>query len=245
MRSLHLDEIGEVTLRKNRQNRNLKITIRPYRPVLVSMPHHVSFARAEEFLLSKSGWIIKQLKKLEENHKATTPVGALRTARRNVELVANAKLDPVKIALPVSVSRESIKIEHPPALNPEEPPLRDIILDVVAKTLRKEAREILPPLVEKYAKRHGFDYKRVALNHAKTRWGSCSAKNNINLNITLALLPERLMHYVVLHELAHTKEANHGPGFWRLLEKICPGAKKLDKELKAYSPSLWGIRRQK
>ena len=66
-----------------------------------------------------------------------------------------------------------------------------------------------------------------------------SYTNNINLNLHLMRLPEALRDYVILHELAHTIEKNHGAGFWRLLENICPGSKHLDKQMKAYRISIY------
>ena len=69
----------------------------------------------------------------------------------------------------------------------------------------------------------------------KTRWGSCSEKKNINLNINLVRVPEELMDYAITHELVHTKELNHSAQFWALLEKFIKNARDLDRELKKYS----------
>jgi len=68
----------------------------------------------------------------------------------------------------------------------------------------------------------------------KTRWGSCSAKNTISLNYYLAKLPESLIEYVVVHELAHIKEKNHSAKFWNLVEKYLPDVKKRRKLLREY-----------
>ena len=69
----------------------------------------------------------------------------------------------------------------------------------------------------------------------KTRWGSCSFKNNINLSLHLMRLREELIDYVILHELVHTKVKNHSREFWTTLDIYCPKSKSLDKELKKYS----------
>lgn len=83
---------------------------------------------------------------------------------------------------------------------------------------------------------YGLAYNRVSVRNQKTRWGSCSSKKNINLNINLIWLPEKLMDYAILHELAHTKLMHHGPAFWDFMEKLVPCALLLDRELRRYSP---------
>lgn len=81
---------------------------------------------------------------------------------------------------------------------------------------------------------HGFNINRVAIKNQKTRWGSCSSKNNINLNIQLYNLPPQLQDYVILHELVHTEHRNHSPRFWKRLEEFIPGARELNRQLKHY-----------
>jgi hypothetical protein len=83
-------------------------------------------------------------------------------------------------------------------------------------------------------RRHGFTYNRVFVKNQKTRWGSCSGKNNINLNINLVRLPAELMDYVILHELVHTRIRDHSPRFRRELDRLVGDSKKLDRELSRY-----------
>ena len=76
---------------------------------------------------------------------------------------------------------------------------------------------------------------KVKINNAKTRWGSCSIENNITLSLQLMRLPDYLIDYVILHELAHTKVKNHSIHFWDFLDSITDSkAKNLDKELKSF-----------
>ena len=104
--------------------------------------------------------------------------------------------------------------------------------------LRKKAKNYLPGRVEELAERHGLSYNRVFVKNLKSRWGSCSSKNNINLNLHLMRLPEPLVDYVILHELAHTKEKNHGKGFRNLLNSFVADSRVYDKELKNYSSQV-------
>jgi predicted metal-dependent hydrolase len=100
---------------------------------------------------------------------------------------------------------------------------------------RSEARSFLIGRLEKLAKKHGFTYNRVFIRNQKTRWGSCSIKNNINLNINLVRLPDALIDYTILHELVHTRIKNHGERFWDQLDRVLGDAKKLDKRLSQYN----------
>lgn len=101
-----------------------------------------------------------------------------------------------------------------------------------------EAMEYIPKTVEKYAKIIGVDYGRITIRAQKTRWGSCSAKRNLNFNCLLMLLREELRDYVIIHELCHIKEMNHSPAFWKEVEKYCPDHKSLRKELREDAKEL-------
>jgi predicted metal-dependent hydrolase len=113
----------------------------------------------------------------------------------------------------------------------------------------RDGRELLaglPPLDAEHAKEkiayrfkllameYGFAWSRLTIRNQKTRWGSCSAGNDISLNIQLARLPETLMDYVILHELVHTRIKGHGRDFWQELDAYVGDARKLRRELKRY-----------
>ncbi|MBN2809796.1 MAG: DUF45 domain-containing protein [Deltaproteobacteria bacterium] len=92
--------------------------------------------------------------------------------------------------------------------------------------------------LQELAREHNFSFNRLTIRNQKTRWGSCSAKNNLSLNIKLALLPAELMDLVLVHELIHTKIKNHGTRFWQKLEEICPRARELDRHVNSHSGLL-------
>lgn len=103
----------------------------------------------------------------------------------------------------------------------------------------KDAHAWLPARTSELASKYGFSYNRVAIKHNKSNWGSCSSKHNINLNMTLMLLPEYLRDYVILHELSHLQVFNHGASFHKLLDKLClehigRSEKLLRKEIRGY-----------
>lgn len=88
---------------------------------------------------------------------------------------------------------------------------------IVLKFLRMEAERVLPQKMDYWSKQCGLDYRSLKVDSAKSRWGCCSSHKDIKLSYYLLLLPERLVDYVIVHELCHTCEMNHGPRFKALL----------------------------
>ena len=108
---------------------------------------------------------------------------------------------------------------------------------------RKEARAVITELAEAEALRLGVAYAGIQIRDQRTRWGSCSPSGTLTFNWRLALAPHAVLDYVVVHELCHLREANHGPGFWRLVERARPDYKaprawlrRHGHELLAYRP---------
>jgi predicted metal-dependent hydrolase len=101
-----------------------------------------------------------------------------------------------------------------------------------------KARKRIVHRLEHLSATTGFVYSSVKIRNQKTRWGSCSYQNSLNLNIKLALLPRALMDYVIMHELVHTRIKNHGKRFWALLCSHIYNARELDHNLNLYSGLL-------
>lgn len=104
----------------------------------------------------------------------------------------------------------------------------------VYPTTRKAARQVLVCRLNQLSEQLGLPYNKVFVKCQKTRWGSCSMANNINLNANLVRLPQELMDYAIIHELVHTKIKHHGKEFWDLLVRCLPDALELDRELDRY-----------
>jgi len=101
-----------------------------------------------------------------------------------------------------------------------------------------EAYEKIALRLSELARKHGFKFNKARIRDQKTRWGSCSPKNNINLNLKLAKLPDELIDYVIIHELVHTEVKNHKADFWGRMDSIFGDAKSLDARLRKYHLSL-------
>lgn len=91
---------------------------------------------------------------------------------------------------------------------------------------RSKAKAFLPQRTRQLAEEHGFAFGQLRIKHQKTRWGSCSAQGNLNLNLRLMMAPDAVSDYVILHELCHLRELNHSAAFWRLVAERCPDYQK-------------------
>jgi predicted metal-dependent hydrolase len=138
----------------------------------------------------------------------------------------------------LSLKNGNLHIFVPSLTDISLPENQESIKKAIINVLRLEAKRVLPVKTAFFAEKQGLTYNQVKINSSRSRWGSCSIKKNINFSLFLMLLPERLINYVVLHELAHTIEMNHSERFWQLLERFCDGkARMLRKEVKDYVPN--------
>ena len=108
------------------------------------------------------------------------------------------------------------------------PPLTE---DEIA-ALRQKARDILPGRVAHYAERMGVAPTGVKITGAKTRFGSCSAKNSLCFSLYLMAYPDAAVDYVVVHELAHIRHKNHSPAFYAEVARVMPDYRERRKLLK-------------
>ena len=99
----------------------------------------------------------------------------------------------------------------------------DQISEHVCSWLRSQARRAFCEDVEAQKNKHGFTYQSVSIKDTRSRWGSCSARNNLNFNWRLIMAPDDVLSYVVTHETAHLTHLDHSTDFWKLVAERCPG----------------------
>ena len=95
-----------------------------------------------------------------------------------------------------------------------------------------KATELVNLKLEQHNQFYNFKYNRVCIRDQKTRWGSCSSQKNLNFNFKLVFLEDRLVDYIVVHELCHLKEMNHSRNFWSLVSRAMPDYRELRQDLK-------------
>lgn len=235
-RKVEYSKIGEVQFLKKKGVKRLSISVKPFKGVLVTMPYGISYSDAEKFVLEKMEWIaLAKLKmsKLETRKTLFDETTSFATKKRTLAFIRKSTNEGEPSA---RISSTQIAITLPNNSETCSPAVQELVVKAIEKAWSLEAKEILPLRVNQLALKHGFIYSGVVVKRIKSRWGSCSSANNINLSIYLMQLPDYLIDYVILHELCHTVQKNHGPNFWKLLDSLTDGnAKQFARDMKRFS----------
>jgi predicted metal-dependent hydrolase len=97
--------------------------------------------------------------------------------------------------------------------------------------LALRGKQFLLPWLSRVSERTGLRVRSASVRVQRTRWGSCSVNRHISLNARLLMVEPKIAEYVLIHELCHTKEMNHSPRFWNLVERHEPDYRRLDRAL--------------
>ena len=229
---VHIEDIGEVKVRVSRRAKYVNIKLKPFEGVIVTLPYGVSLSYAQKFIESKREWILSnkaRLRKFESSYTIFDEQSDFKTRFHTLRVNRTSKGRVV-----IKVIDGFIIADIPKTKNIESIEVQTEIRNGINEALRVEAKYFLPRRVNELSKLYGLLYNRLFIKNVKSRWGSCSTKNNINLSLHLMLLPDHLIDYVIAHELAHTKYKNHSKEFWKFLDTIFPNAKTIDKQLNKY-----------
>lgn len=133
----------------------------------------------------------------------------LRTSKKEIEKFLVARLDWIYTKQQEILSQPMAQAEH------------------ASKQEQNEWKQVLeacvPPLIEEWSAILGVEVKTLAFRNMKSRWGSCQpSTGRVCINTRLALYPPECLEYVVVHELCHFFEQNHGRGFYVLMDKVMP-----------------------
>ena len=194
-----------------------------------------------------SGTTMKEVKRAIKDLRSKLLASRQRLNRPLIDLNYKIDAEYFKLSL-VSGEKEQflansrlgcMQIICPPNADFTDEKLQSWLRKVIEESLRRNAKSILPPRLDRLSKQCGLPYASVKINSSQGRWGSCSTKKDINLSYYLVLLPSYLIDYVLLHELCHTREMNHSERFWSLLNQFTEGkALALRGELKKYRTEI-------
>jgi len=223
---VQFNNIGPVTFQKNRRSKNIKIRVKPDKTVHVSFPFYVSGNEAAAFVSKNTDWISTQQQKFDSKKQDFLTESSFKTKMHSIDIIKGEQSR-------VQFKKENIKI-YLNDLNSDDS--RHFVKNILDKVYRFEALCILPKRLAELAKKHELPYAKVTIRNNRRNWGSCSARNNISLNLQMMKLPDELINYILLHELVHTKVKNHGPSFWAKLNELTENrAREIAKQVGTFS----------
>lgn len=229
MTHVHDDEFGDIIIRRTSSRASMKVTVAPNGQLRISAPRLVPLFGIKRMIATSR----RELRRLLENRPNRElydglPIG--KSHRLRIRVAGDV------MRLKKSGQELWLSVPSDQALQTRE--VTDEVRKASIAALRKEAKHYLPKRVGYLAEQYGFRFNQLRFSHAGTRWGSCSTTGTISLNIALMQVPFELIDYVIIHELAHTKEMNHSLAFWSLVETACPDYKTSRAEMKKYSPAV-------
>ncbi len=229
-KTIHFEEVGLVVFTRRRNSRRVSIRMKSDQTISVNYPWNLPMNEVLDFVRKNTEWINHQKEKINSKRHIYQAGESITTKYHSVEIQTNSG----KRAY-ANIEKDRAVIVLPQIFNIEEEKHQEFIRKILAEVYRKEAVVYLTNRLIELARQYGFQYKNLRIKKLRSKWGSCSREGNINLNLYLMALPDHLIDYILLHELAHTVEPNHGSGFWRLLNRLTDHkADQLDKEIKQH-----------
>jgi len=229
---ISVEGIGKIRVVRTYRGKYLRLQVDREAGVKMTVPVRVSMKEAEKWLERKKPWLRKKIGEIKRQQASQT---VFLPGRRYFTRTHLLLLEPwAGKGMQLRIRGITATLNYPENADPAAEPVQQIARRALVQVLRREASVYLPERLDFLARRHGFSYRKVSIRENRSRWGSCSGKDHISLNLHLMRLPDHLIDYVLLHELLHTVHRNHGPLFWAELDRLTGGARKLDRELKKY-----------
>lgn len=208
------------TLRVSTRARHLRLQVGAGTGLEVITPERLAPGRVESVLREKQKWILGKLDDLArqaENRGLFDQQGGGKVLYRGREYEVEARVE-AGSSPGVVVGQNKLVVTVPEGQG-------GAVERQLEHWLRGMARVVINNRLRELNRNLNLSYNRVFIRDQKTRWGSCSNKNNLNFNWRLVMAPPRVLDYVIVHELMHLVEPNHSKKFWALVEKECPDYK--------------------
>lgn len=224
---LLVEGVGELPFYKRKGSSSVRIRINGS-SVKVTLPPWMPYRAAVMYVQQKAQWI--------NRHREDQPfiqngsiVGKQHTFHikqsQTTRITGKVYEDKIVVTVPNGTDLSLKTIQHRLERHAE-------------KALLVESEELIIPQARDLANKFGFTINRVEIKNLKSRWGSCSSHGDLAFSLFLVQLPWECIDYVIIHELAHTKEMNHSPKFWKLVEAMEPKYKEIRRSMKRYSPQV-------
>lgn len=191
-----------------KKRKNISILLDKDGNIIVNAPKNISKKYIDNFVQSNKKWIENNKKVIQQRSKNKTTL--LYLGEETKLLISNEDFENIKFnGINFYISRKN----------------KDNSKELLHKFYIDQANKIIKKRIIFYTKKYNFRINKIKISNANTRWGSCGAQNNININWKLIMADKKIIDYVIIHELAHTIEHNHSKNFWGIIENIMPDYK--------------------
>lgn len=225
------EEFGRIRAKRNARAIYVRLKINQAGELEATLPPRAPL-RAVNHLLNEARDEIRELVKKHSSKTIQYEDGQSIGHSHRLSIVVSEQADKPSR----SIKQQMLQVTLPRNSELTSVATRDYIRTSVKKTLEKEARAYLPRRLQYLADTYGLTFEAIRYGNQKGRWGSCSTHGTISLNVALMNLPHELIDYVLVHELCHTRQMNHSPEFWNLVESIMPNYREHRAKLKTCSP---------
>ncbi len=224
-------EVQAYSVRVSARARSVSLRVLPEIGLEVTVPKRFNHKHIPEIVRENRSWIEKALVEAQ----AQAEIDSRHWPPQSLELAAIGQSLLLEFRMSASTQEawrgelvgDRLIIESPDgSCQP-----RAVVAKLVATLLKRKARQFLQPVVALHAREQGMVYRKLSIRGQRTLWGSYSSSGTLSLNYKLLFLPQQMVDYVVLHELAHTRHMDHSSDFWDLLEQMMPGARSIDQQL--------------
>jgi hypothetical protein len=199
----------------------------------VTAPRWVTVSEIDAAIAEKERWILRKLVEWRDHAQRRERLAVRWEDGGCVAFVGRELTMRVHAGSPaIALDGDVLRVALPPAADAQQ------MRDAVQAWLQREARALFEQRLPIYTARLGRGPTRWRLSSARTRWGSCAPDGSIRLNWRLVHFPLEIVDYVIVHELAHLEEMNHGPRFWATVQSMLPGFESARRQLKDFPDDL-------
>lgn len=219
------------TIVHNKRSKTVRLRILASGMLQVTAPPGFNARKLPDIIERNWEWIEKTRSLAEEHRQNLASQGADWPPQRMVLPILGLDLA-VRFVPPLSQNEYRAENNREELVLHAHPDNCEVTVELIKLWLRKYARKCFTQELDQLCRQHGLSYTRLSLRFQKGKWGSCSSKRSISLNVRLLFLPPQLVRYVLVHELCHTRHLNHSPQFWEEVGRILPDYRELRKDLR-------------
>lgn len=227
-------EFGQITIRTNGRIRRLGLAVDGGGNVLLRIPFGCDATRALRFLEDHRVWIREVRGRMEKRKSIRQVLFSLGKEIHTLAFDMRLSLyDGKRLVGSFNRGRSVLTVWVPQGTDIEAEQTQTAVHNILISALTVEAKTLLPQWLKRVSERIGLPYNDCRVMRMRTRWGSCSSGKSIHLSSALLLLTPELVELVMIHELCHTVEMNHGPRFHALMAQHTQGREaELEAQLK-------------